>query len=293
MTETILRPSLYNVDGYYLPEEQVLICLEDREHLAHHPQLIASYDTVHREAVTEAIQDSPKITFSANDPNPTSPLDHVYCSIFGTVVPVRCTHYPSVETRFEITLSHGSEIIVIASDTFEELCTKGVLRIECGGEIMVLSTTELGAQTEHRRLKKESVTYLREEFQDIIQDEVTRADARNTNLIESLKLEIAEKDTDIRKLTTLVQEVEQMNAQLMGGKKADVELEKLSVSHETMVSKRDEQSEKTSRAKIATGGEFIKMIPTIAKVVTGVVVGILGVKLFAPAAGAAALLGFI
>lgn len=286
--ELVIHPTLYNVAGYYLTNEQILICLEEREHLAKHPCLVSSYDTVHLEAVRESAKSSPTITFAANDPNPNSLLETIYCAVFNDIVPIRCTHYPAANSRFEITISHGTTVRVIVSNSFDELQTLGHIKFDHEGTLIVLGVTEISARTHWNHLIKESVTYSRDMFQTILKREVAEVEAKAGRVSEDLKQTNKSLIIKIQELENNLREAVTARDTLMGGKKLEAELGRQNLSTETIEYRRDEQVHRSQRAAMASGDEILKTASTVAKVLIGVTLGAAVVKIMAGGATVAA-----
>lgn len=293
LIEMVIHPDMYSLNGYYLADDKLLICPESHAHMVQHPELIESYDKVHRDAVIRSCEDAPKITFTANHPSVDRSIDTVYCAILGAVIPVKCTHYPELTSKFRINLVHEGKQVTISSDNFDELITKGPLQLECEFTTIVLAETELVARTRYEQARRELVVQPQEKIREIIKAEVEEREEISRLKILKLEQTVEEKELEVRRLNEDLTEQRQINKTLMGGTNARVEMGKQELTHETLVSRKEEQVEKTQRAKIATGGEILKVLPTVAKVAAGVIVGILSMKIFAPAAGAAALFGLI
>jgi hypothetical protein len=276
--ELVIHPTLYNVSGFYLETEQILICLESREHLAKHPCLVASYDTVHLDAVRTAAKESPTITFAANDPNPNSLLDTIYCAIMGDIVPIACTHYPANNSRFEITISHGNTVRVVVSETFDELQTKGYAQLDHEGTLIVIGVTEIGARTHWNHHIKESVTYTKDVFQTLLQKEVAEANKQHVLAVEDLKHEVKVRSVRIQQLESELREAVVSRDTLLGGRKLEAELGRQNLASETIEYRRDEQVHRSQRAAMSSGEEMLKSFGTVAKVLVGVTLGVVAAK---------------
>lgn len=295
MTETIIHPTLYGVDGYYLVEEQVLICNESRESVLQHPSLVDNYDTVHKDTVKAAVNGSPTITITANDPHPTKPLSNIYCNVYGATIPVKCANYPGTTAEFKITISSGDKLFELVSEDFTELRSKGTMSVNCNGELIVIGLTHIGVQDVYDDINRNKVTYKREDINNIIKNSIQETEVKMKLEIDTLKADIVKKDIELVELSNKLSDATIRGDMVLGVKKVDAELGKIhsdnnkqETMRETLEYKRDEQTQKSHRAALSTGGEAVKVFGTVAKIAAGVCVGLITAAVLPAISGAGA-----
>lgn len=289
MVETLVRTNKYEQNGFYLEDEKIVICLESQLPYIQHPELIVPYTTVHNEMVKNAVDENPKIIVTANNPK-NKDVETLYCGLFDKVVSVCCTNYPAANATVTISLTSKEETSILLEKTFETPSLTDLLEFEINNECVVFGLSKKRVKTRYTEITKRKFVSDRESIDKLIHEEVDKTTKDLHELIAKEKQK-REQEREIHKTT--VESLELKNKQLdaelcranmvLNGVQGLADIGKQELILKTIEDKHTEQIEKTARAKIATGGEVIKILPTVLKFMAGVVVGIASLKIFTPA----------
>lgn len=288
MREILVRTRLYEQKGFYLEDEKLLICLESQIPYVKHPELIVPYTVVHNEMIKAAVEEAPKLIVTANNPK-NETVEPLYCCLFDKVVTVSCTNYPAASSTFTISLATKEETSLLLERTFDPIALTNLLEFTISNETVVLGLSKKRVKTHYDTIKKNKLFSTRDDFDKLIHVEIDRTTAE---LHVEINKEKQKREVEKEQFKTTIEELELRNKKLeadlaradlvLNGARGIAEIGKQDLIVKTLDEKHTEQVEKTSRAKIATGGEALKILPTVLKFMAGVVVGVASFKILTP-----------
>lgn len=275
-----------NKGSYYHEETQLLFVHKTLGQDIPHPLQQLSYkDMVAEfESTYVANKENSTLTFYVNDPS--GDIDYIYIDIGGHKSKLQATHIRSSEQDgavLTLVMNTGGVLTTQSEVSLEELknnTTFTSCTIFDSTIVVATSMTNLmeGIHAVTAKKKRDEDELINDRVNNRINETIeelrcTIVSMKGEN--KKLKAVIAERDSDIRTLKSELSRAKSECETLAAAITAIRETEKSKTEQETNKLKKEEQRHKTTRAKMSTFSEVVKVLTPIITATVGLIVGVI------------------